>query len=56
VGNHDLVHLDIVVITEIQELLPGELSTVVSDDRIWDPKAENSVLDEIYHLLGADLS
>jgi hypothetical protein len=35
---------------------PGELSAIVSDDRVRDPKMKNDVLDEIYGLLGANLS
>jgi hypothetical protein len=56
VGDCGPVHSDGVVMTEIQELLPGELSVVVGDDGVWDPKAENNVLDKIYRVLGADLS
>jgi hypothetical protein len=33
-----LVHPDVVVVTKIQELLPSELSAVLGDDRIGDPK------------------
>jgi hypothetical protein len=50
------VHPDVVVITEIQELLPGELGAIVFDDGVGDPKAENNVLDETYCLPGADFS
>jgi hypothetical protein len=34
---------------------PDELSAIVSDDGIRDPKAENDVLDEIHYLHGANL-
>jgi hypothetical protein len=47
------VYPDVVVITEIQELLPSELGNVVSVDRVGDSKAENNVLDKAYRLLGA---
>jgi hypothetical protein len=49
------IHPDVVVITEIQEIFPGELSVVVGDDGVRDPEVENNVLDEIYYLLGANL-
>jgi hypothetical protein len=55
-GNCVLVHLDAIVIIEIQELLPGELCSFVSDDGVWDDKMENNVLDKIHCLLGANLS
>jgi hypothetical protein len=38
VDDHSLVHSDVAVITEIQELLPDELGAVVGDDRVGDPK------------------
>jgi hypothetical protein len=47
VGDCDLVHPDVVIITEIQEFFLGELSAVVSDDGVRDPKTENDVLYEI---------
>jgi hypothetical protein len=34
----------------------GELSVVISDDRVRDPEAKNGVLDEIHGLLGANFS
>jgi hypothetical protein len=54
-GDHSPVHLDVVVITKIQELFPGELGVVVRDDGVGDPEAENNILDKTYCLLGADL-
>jgi hypothetical protein len=54
VGDYCVVYPDVVVITKIQELLPGELGAVVGDDRVGDPKAENNVLDKTRYLLGAD--
>jgi hypothetical protein len=48
------VYLDIVVVIEVKELLPIELGPVVSDDRVRDPKIEDSVLDKAYHLFGAN--
>jgi hypothetical protein len=57
VGEHGPIHADVIVVTEIQESPPpGELSAIVSDDRVRDPKMKNDVLDEIYGLLGANLS
>jgi hypothetical protein len=47
-------HADVIVVTEIKKFLPDELSAVVSNDRIRDPKMENGAPDEIYGLLGAD--
>jgi hypothetical protein len=38
VGDCDPVHLDVVVITEIQELLPCELGAIVGDDGDGTPK------------------
>jgi hypothetical protein len=48
--------MNVIVITEIHEFLFGELSVVVDDDRVRNPKTENDVLDEIHGLLGADFS
>jgi predicted LPLAT superfamily acyltransferase len=45
---------DVVDITEMLELLPGELVAIVGDDRVEDPKAENNVLDKTHCLLGAN--
>jgi hypothetical protein len=51
----DLVHPDVVIIPEIQELLPGELGAIVCDDAVREPKIENNVLNKIHCLFGADL-
>jgi hypothetical protein len=51
-----LVYPDVVVITKIQELLVGELGTIVGDDRVGDPKTENNVLDKTHLLFGVDVS
>jgi hypothetical protein len=48
------VHPNVIVNTEIQELLVGELGAIVGDDGVGDPKLENNVRDETHHLLGAD--
>ena len=37
---------DVVVITELEELLSGELRVVVRDDGVWDPKAMDDVEEE----------
>jgi hypothetical protein len=55
VGYRGSEHLDVVVITEIQDIFPVELSVIVSDDGIRDLIVENDVLDEIHYLLGANL-
>jgi hypothetical protein len=49
------VHPNVIIIPEIQELLPGELGAIIGDDGVWDPKTENNVLDKIHHLFGVDL-
>jgi hypothetical protein len=54
VGDHGLVHMDVIVITEIQELFSCELSSIVGDDKVRDPKIENDFLDEIHGLHGAN--
>jgi hypothetical protein len=56
VGDCCPIYPDIVVITEIQELLTSELGTVVGDDRVGDPEAENNALDKAHCLFGADFS
>jgi hypothetical protein len=56
VGDRGPVHADVIVIIEIQDFFSGELSVVVSNDRVRDPKTKNDVLDEIYGLLGANFS
>jgi hypothetical protein len=48
------VYPNIFVIVEVQELLPSELGPVVIDDRVGDPKAEDTVLDKAYHLFETD--
>jgi hypothetical protein len=45
-GDRGLVHLDVVVITEIDEPFPRELGAVVGDDEVWGPEAEYNVMDE----------
>jgi hypothetical protein len=37
-----------------RNFLSGELSVILGNDRIRDPKSKNVVLDEIYGLLGAE--
>jgi hypothetical protein len=56
VGDRRPVHPDVVVITKIQGLLPGERGGVVGDDGIGIPKTKNYVLDKTHCLLGADFS
>jgi hypothetical protein len=38
VGDHGLVHPDIIIIIEIQEIFPDELGAIVGDDVVRDPK------------------
>jgi hypothetical protein len=49
-----LVHTDVVVLAEVQELLPSELRAIVSDDGVWDPKAMDDVCEELHRLLRLD--
>jgi hypothetical protein len=49
-----LVHTDLVVLAEVQELLPSELRAIVGDDGVWDPKAMDDVCEEHHRLLGPD--
>jgi hypothetical protein len=44
--------MDVVVLAEVQELLPSELCAIVGDDGVWDPKAMNDVGEERHRLLG----
>jgi hypothetical protein len=53
---HDcLIHADVVIIIELEELLAGELCDIVDDDGIWDPKVVNDVYEEEHRLLVLDL-
>jgi hypothetical protein len=56
VGDCYPVYSDAIVITKVQELLPGELGAIIGDDRIWDPETEDYVLEKAHHLFGADFS
>jgi hypothetical protein len=40
VGYRGLVHVDVIVITEIQKFFSGELSAILGDDRVRDPQNE----------------
>jgi hypothetical protein len=46
--------MDVVVLAEIQELLPSELRAIVGDDGVWDPKAMDDVGEERHYLLRPD--
>jgi hypothetical protein len=48
--------MDVIVVTKIQEFFCSELSAIVSNDRVRNPKTENDFLDEIHGLLGTDFS
>jgi hypothetical protein len=56
VGDRGLVLPDVVVTTEIKELLLGEVDVVVGDDGVGEPKTLNNVLDKTQCLLGANFS
>jgi hypothetical protein len=49
-----LVHTDVVVFAEVQELLSSELRAIVGDDGVWDPKAMDDICKERPRLLGPD--
>jgi hypothetical protein len=49
-----LVYLDVVIITELQDLVSGKIGVVVGDDRFGDPKAEDNVFDNAYWFFGAN--
>jgi hypothetical protein len=48
------VHTDVVVLAEVQELLPSELRAIVGDDGVQDPKVMDDVGEERHCLLGPD--
>jgi len=54
-GHCGPVHTDVMLIVEVQELLARELSAVVGDDDVGDPKPVNDVGEEKDGLLGADV-
>jgi hypothetical protein len=52
VSYDDPIHTDVVVLAEVQELLPSDLGAIVGDDGVWDPKAMDDVGEERHRLLG----
>jgi hypothetical protein len=46
--------MDVVVITEFEELLCCELHAIIHDDGVWDSKAVDDVEEECHGLLGFD--
>jgi hypothetical protein len=52
VANGIPVHPDVVVIAEVEELLPGELGTIVSDNGIQDAESMDDVGEELHRFLG----
>jgi hypothetical protein len=48
------VHLDVVILAEVQELPAGELGAIVGDDGVRDPEAMDDVGEERHRLLGPD--
>jgi hypothetical protein len=49
-----LVHPDVVILAEVQELSVGELGAVVGVDGVRDPKAMDDVGEERHRLFGPD--
>jgi hypothetical protein len=54
VGYGGLVHPDVVVLTEVQELPASELGAIIGDDGVRDPKAMDDVGEERHHLFRPD--
>ena len=48
------INPDVVFVTELEELLPGELCAVIHDNGVWDSKAMDDVEEEQHGLLGLD--
>ena len=46
--------MDVIFITELEELFPGELRAVVRDNGVWDSKTMDDVKEEQHGLLGLD--
>jgi hypothetical protein len=44
----------VVVLAEVEELLPSELGAVVDDDGVRDPETMDDVGEECHRLLGPD--
>ena len=55
VGHCGPVHMDVILVTLVQELFAGELSAVVGDDNVGNPKPVDDVGEEKDGLLGADV-
>ena len=53
-SDQGLVNPDAVSITEVQELLPGEVSSMVSDDTVRNAKPVDNVEEELDRLFRAD--
>jgi hypothetical protein len=49
-----LVHPDVVILAEVQELSTGELGAVVGDDGVRDPEAMDDAGEERHRLLRPD--
>ena len=49
-------HVDVVVVTERQKFMSGELCPIVGDDGVWNSEPVDDVREEQYCLLGFDLS
>ena len=46
--------MDVIFISELEELLPSELRVVVSDNGVWYSKAMDDIKEEQHSLLGLD--
>jgi hypothetical protein len=49
------VHTDVVVITEVHELVPYEMCAIVRDNGVWEPEAMDDIHEESHRLLGLDV-
>jgi hypothetical protein len=54
VSHGGLVHPDVVILAEVQELFAGELGVVVGDDGVRDPEAVDDVGEERHRMFGPD--
>jgi hypothetical protein len=49
-----LIHMDMVIITEIKGLFAGKLCAIVSNNEVWDPEVMNNIGKEEHRLLRLD--
>ena len=48
------IDVDVIFITESEELFPGELRAIIHDNGVWDSKVMDDVKEEQHSLLGLD--